>query len=135
VVKLPDAHGYNAIMNVVDSVGKRAHFMPTHTTVNAEGAVRLYLKEVWKLHGLPCLVWSDHRPQFVADFTRELYRLLGIKLVTSTAYHPQTDGQTKRINQEMEQFLRLFVNKRQDDWASSRTTTTFTPRRSRPRSW
>jgi len=54
VVKLPDAHGYDAIMNVVDSVGKRAHFMPIHTTVNVEGAAWLYLKEVWKLHRLPC---------------------------------------------------------------------------------
>jgi hypothetical protein len=116
VVELPDAHSYDAIMNVVDSVGKRAHFMPMHTTVNAEGAARLYLKEVWKLHRLPCSVRSDHGPQFVADFTRELYRLLRIKLATSTAYHPQMDSQTEGINQEMEQFLRLFVNERQDDW-------------------
>jgi Transcriptional accessory protein len=52
----------------------------------------------------------------VADFTRELYRLLGIKLATSTAYHPQTDGQTEHVNQELEQYLRLFANERQDDW-------------------
>jgi len=90
--------------------------MPTHTTVNAEGAAWLYLKEVWKLHGLPRLVWSDRGPQFVADFTHELYRLLRIKLATSTAYHPQMDGQTEHVNQEMEQFLHLFVNEHQDDW-------------------
>jgi hypothetical protein len=115
VVELPDAHGYDAIMNVVNSIGKRAHFMPTHTTVNAEGAAQLYLKEVWKLHGLPHLVQSDCGPQFVADCTHELYRLLGIKLATSTAYHPQTDGQTEHVNQEMEQFLHLFMNERQDN--------------------
>jgi hypothetical protein len=90
--------------------------MPMHTTVNAEGAAQLYLKEVWKLHGLPRSVQSDRGPQFVTDFTRELYRLLRIKLTTSTAYHPQTDGQTDRINQEMEQFLCLFMNECQDDW-------------------
>jgi hypothetical protein len=90
--------------------------MPTHTMVNAEGAARLYLKEVWKLHRLPCLVQSDCGPQFVTDFTCKLYRLLGIKLTTSTAYHPQTDSQTECVNQEMEQFLCLFVNKCQDDW-------------------
>jgi hypothetical protein len=103
-------------MVVVDTLGKRAHFMPTHTTINAEGTARLFLNEVWKHHGTPLRVVSDRGPQFVAEFTTELYRLLGIKLATSTAYHPQTDGQTERVNQEMEQFLRLFVNQRQDDW-------------------
>jgi transposase InsO family protein len=116
VVELPESHGYDAVMNIVDFASKRAHFAPTHTTVTAEGAARIYLKEVWKHHGLPKSVLSDRGPQFVADFTRELYRLLGIRLATSTAYHPQTDGQTERVNQEMEQFLRTFVNERQDDW-------------------
>ena len=74
------------------------------------------MKEVWKLHGLPRSVRSDRGPQFVTDFTHKLYRLLGIKLTTSTAYHLQMDGQTERVNQEMEQFLHLFVNERQDDW-------------------
>jgi hypothetical protein len=87
-----------------------------HTTVNAEGTPRLHLKEVWKLHRLPRSVQSDHGPQFVADFTCKLYRLLGIKLVTSMAYHPQMDSQTECVNQEMEQFLCLFVNECQDDW-------------------
>jgi transposase InsO family protein len=74
------------------------------------------LKEVWKLHGLPCSVRSDRGPQFVTDFTRKLYRLLRIKLTMSMAYHPQTDGQTERVNQEMEQFLCLFMNEHQDNW-------------------
>ena len=116
IVELPEAHGYDAVMNVVDSVSKRAHFLPTHTTISAEGAARLYLTHVWKHHGLPQRVVSDRGVQFVAQFTKELYRLLGIKLVTSTAYHPQTDGQTERVNQELEQYLRLFTSERQDDW-------------------
>jgi hypothetical protein len=116
IVELPQAHGYDAVMNVVDTVSKRAHFIPTHTTITAEGAARLFLNNVWKLHGLPKRVISDRGPQFVASFTKELYRLLGIKLATSTAYHPQTDGQTERVNQELEQYLRLFTNERQDDW-------------------
>src|SRR5215475_2256717 len=116
IVELPDSHGHDAIMVVVDTVGKRAHFIPTHTTVTALGAARLYLHNVWKLHGLSESVVSDRGPQFVAEFMRELSRLLGIKIAASTAYHPQTDGQTERVNQEVEQYLRIFTGERQDDW-------------------
>jgi transposase InsO family protein len=116
IVELPDSAGHNAIMVVVDSVTKRAHFVPTFTTVSAAGTARLFIQQVWKHHGLPRKVVSDRGPQFVAEFTQELYRMLGIKLAATTAYHPQGDGQTERVNQELEQYLRLFVNQRQDDW-------------------
>jgi len=88
VVELPLSSGHDAVMTVVDSVSKRAHFIPTHMTVTAEGAARLFLHQVWKPHGLPKCVISDCGPQFVACFTRELYHLLGIKLASSTAWHP-----------------------------------------------
>jgi len=78
VVKLPESSGHDAVMTVVDSVSKRVHFVLTHTTVTVKGAARLFLHHVWKLHGLPKRVVSDHGPQFVASFTKELYRLLGI---------------------------------------------------------
>jgi len=110
VVELLLFSGYDAVMTVVDSVSKRTHFIPTHTTVTAEGAAWLFLHQVWKLHGLPKYVVSDRGPQFVARFTRELYRLLGIKLASSTAWHPQTNGQTEHVNQELDQYLQLFVN-------------------------
>jgi len=116
MVELPESSRHNAVMTVVDSVSKRVHFVPTHTTVTAEGVARLFLHHVWKLHGLPKRVVSDRGPQFVASFTKELYRLLGIRLSSSTAWHPQTDGQTEHVNQELDQFLCLFVNERQDDW-------------------
>jgi len=116
VVELPESSGHDAVMTVVDSVSKRVHFVPMHTTVTAEGAARLFLHHVWKLHGLPKRVVSDRRPQFITSFTKELYRLLGVQLSSSTAWHPQTDGQTERVNQELNQFLCLFVNERQNDW-------------------
>jgi len=101
---------------VVDTVSKRVHFILMHTTVTVEEAARLFLHYVWKLHGLLKRVVSDCGPQFVALFTKELYRLLGIRISSSTAWHPQTDGQMEYVNQELDQFLRLFVNKWQDDW-------------------
>jgi len=103
-------------MTVIDSVSKRVHFIPTHTTVTVEGAARLFLYHVWKLHGFLKRIVSHHRPQFVASFTKELYRLLGIRLSSSTAWHPQMDRQIEHINQELNQFLCLFVNKWQNDW-------------------
>ena len=109
-MELPESSGYNVMMNVVESVTKRAHFISTHTTVSALGVACLYLHHVWKLHGLLSIVVSDRSGQFIAQFTRELYRLLGIKIAALTAYHPQRDGQTKRLNQELEQYIHLFVN-------------------------
>jgi len=78
MVELLESSGHDTIMTVMDSVSKRVHFVLTHTTVTAEGAAQLFLYYIWKLHGLPKCVVSDHGPQFVASFTKELYRLLGI---------------------------------------------------------
>ncbi len=78
IVELPVSNGYDAIMVVVDHLSKRAHFIPTHTTISTLGSARLYLHHVWKLHGLPHRVISDQGTQFVSEFTREVYRLLGI---------------------------------------------------------
>ncbi len=82
-------------MVVVDSIGKRAHFSETLTTVTAAGAANVYLRNIWKLHGLPWRVVSDRGPQFVTAFMKELFQMLGIEAMTSTAYHPQTNGQTE----------------------------------------
>ena len=85
VMELPLSSGHDTMMTVVDLVSKWAHFIPMHTTVTVKGAAQLFLHQVWKLHGLPKYVVSNHGPQFVACFTRELYRLLGIKLASATA--------------------------------------------------
>ena len=94
IVELPQSAGHNSIMVVINSVTKHAHFISMVTTISAAGAAHLFLNHMWKHHGLPWKVVSDRGPQFVAEFTWELYRLLGIKLAATTAYHPQGDGQT-----------------------------------------
>ena len=116
ITELPDSHGYDSTMNVVCTGTKQAHFIKCNSTITAAGTARLYRDHVWKLHGLPLKLLTDRGPQFAAEFMRELNALLGIKTALSTAYHPQTDGQTERVNQELEQYIRLFCNERQDDW-------------------
>jgi len=98
ISELPESGGYDSIMVAVDSAGKCSHFVETVTTVTAARAANLYLRNIWKLHGLPRKVVSDHRPQFVAAFMKELYRLLGIEAAMSTAYHLQTDGDAQQTS-------------------------------------
>ena len=86
VVELPKSSRYNAVMTVVDSVLKWAHFILMHTAVTVEGVARLSLHNVWKLHRLPKHVILDCGPQFIAFFTKELYRLLGIQLASSMTW-------------------------------------------------
>jgi transposase InsO family protein len=80
------------------------------------GAVVIMRDQVYHKEGLPAKVYSDQRPQFVSRFMKHLYTLLGIEENLSTAYHPQTDGQTERINYEVKKYLRMFTNHRQDNW-------------------
>ena len=79
--------------------------------------VKLFRDNVWKLYGLPESVISDRGPQFAAGLTKELNKMLGIETKLSTAYYPQTDGQTERTNQKLEQYLRMYVNHRQNNWS------------------
>lgn len=117
ITQLPKSQGFDAIWVCVDRVSKRIHISPTTVEVDSVGLARLYLQHVWRHHGLPDQIISDRGPQFVSSFTKELNRLLGIETRSSTAFHPQTDGQTERVNMEIEQYLRIFVNERQNDWA------------------
>src|SRR5258707_2880996 len=115
--ELPDSKGYNAVLMVVDHLSKRIHAVPTVTSLDSTGVAQLFLEHVWRHHRLLEEVISDRGPTFVSNFSRELAALLGVKLTPSTSYHPQTDGQTERVNQEIEAYLRVFVSHRQDDWA------------------
>ena len=116
ITKLPIAQGYNSILVVVDQLTKMVYFIPTTEKTLAEGLARLFRDNVWKLYGLLESVILDRGPQFVAGIMRELNKMLGIESKLSTAFHPQIDGQTERVNQELEQYLRMFTNHRQEQW-------------------
>jgi hypothetical protein len=113
---LPESNGYNAILVIVDSFSKMIKLEPTTITLTAEGFAKLLRKRVFRAHGLPKRIIHDRDPRFMAKYIAELWRILGIRSNPSTAYHPQTDGQTERVNQEVEKYLRAFINYRQDDW-------------------
>jgi len=116
ITKLPLAQGYNSILVVVDWLTKMVHFIPTTEKTSAEGLARLFRDNMWKLHGLLESIILDRGPQFAAGLMRELNGMLEIESKLSMAFHPQTDGQTERVNQELEQYLRMFTNHRQEQW-------------------
>ena len=106
----------DVILVVCDRLSKMAHFVATTEETSAEGLARLFRDNIWKLHGLLESIMSDRGPQFAAEMTKELNRILGIEMRLSMSYYLQTDGQTERINQELEQYLRFFIDHRQKDW-------------------
>jgi len=126
IMKLPLAQGYNSILVVVDRLTKMVHFIPTTEKTSAEGLARLFRDNVWKLYGLPESIISDRGPQFAAGLMWELNEMLGIKSKLSMAFHPQTDGQTERVNQELEQYLSMFIDHRQEQWPEWLGTAEFT---------
>jgi transposase InsO family protein len=117
IVGLPVSAGFDTILVIVDTFTKACKFIPTNDTITSQGFARFTIDHVFRNHGLPQKVISDRGSQFVSNFMKEVYRKLGVRMNPSTAYHPQTDGQTERINQELELYLRIFTNHRQTDWA------------------
>jgi len=110
ITHLPESDGCDAILVVVDRLTKMKHVIACQGTCDAEEVARLFTKHVWKLHGLPKTIVSDRGPQFVSEFWSHLTRRLGIQSLLSTAYHPETDGQTERANSVLEQYLRSQVS-------------------------
>ena len=114
ITKLLLAQGYNAILVVCNRFSKMAHFIAITEKTSVEGLTRLFRDHVWKLYGLPESITLDRGVQFAVGIMKKLNNLLGIQMKLSMAYHPQTDGQTERINQELEQYLRVFIDHRQE---------------------
>jgi len=110
IVGLPRSpRGKDAIWVVVDRLTKSAHFIPMKTTNSAQELVPLYLKEVVRLHGVPKSIVSDRDSKFVSKFWQSLHDALGTKLSLSVAFHPQTDGQSERTIQALEDMLRACI--------------------------
>jgi hypothetical protein len=118
ITDLPTSEGHDSILVFVDRLTKMAHYIPCQKTTDAPGFARLFLKNIVRLHGLPDSIVSDRGSIFTSHFWKALSRLLNMKQRLSTAFHPQTDGQTERMNQTIEQYLRIYCNYQQDDWVA-----------------
>ena len=101
------------------------HLIPTVQTVTAEEVAMINLNSVFKLHGISSKLISDRDHRFTSKFWQTLIKELGTSLNLSTGYHPQTDGQTERLNKVVEQTLRAFINRYGDDWTRYLPTTEF----------
>jgi len=102
---LPSSNRRDAILVIVDQFTKMIRLKATTTNISSEEIAKIYRDEIWKLHGVPRMILSNQGPQFMLKFMEEFTKVLGTKRKLSMAYHPQTDGQIKRINQEIGTFL------------------------------
>jgi transposase InsO family protein len=107
---------FDAVLVVVDKFSKMAHFIPTTTQVDAAKTAKLLISNVFKLHGLPSSIISDRDPRFTAGLWRKLFRAWGTQLKMSSSYHPQTDGQTERLNRTLEAGIRAYADRTRGDW-------------------
>ena len=111
ITQLPKSDGCSTVWVIVDRFTKRAHFVHVKDgQKTAEGCAKLFLENIWKLHGLPSSIISDRDPVFTSRFLAELMGRLDVRLRKSTAFHPQTDGQTERVNQSLVQYLPQYCN-------------------------
>uniref|UniRef100_A0A670JYV5 Gypsy retrotransposon integrase-like protein 1 n=1 Tax=Podarcis muralis TaxID=64176 RepID=A0A670JYV5_PODMU len=113
---LPKARGKTAVMVVADLMTKMCHFIACSHAVSAEETAKLFVEHVFRLHGAPLRILSDRGRQFTSRFWRKLMSLLDVKVSFSTARHPETNGQAERANSILQQYLRCYVNERENDW-------------------
>ena len=110
ITGIPKVSGnFDSIFVVVDKLTKVAHLIPTRTTATASDIAQLFVKEIVRLHGiLACIISDDRDAKFTSKFCRAMFQSLGTLLNLSSSYHPETDGQTERVNQVIEDILRAY---------------------------
>ena len=119
ITGLPIHRGHNTILTIVDQGCSRAAvFLPCSTTITGPGIAQLYLNHMYRWFGLPDKVISDRDPRFTSHFGTALAKKLGIKQNLSSAFHPQTDGLSKRKNQWIEQYLCIVTAQHPQDWTT-----------------
>ena len=116
IANLPEDNKYDAISTFIDLFTRQAHIIPCTMKISAEQFVEIYLREIYRLHGLLGSIVCDRHPRFTSIVWKSLFSQLQAKLNISSAYHPQTDGQTERTHRAIEQILRAFVHKQHSDW-------------------
>jgi len=113
---LPSSRHFNCILVVVDKLTKYAHFIPLRHPYTASKVAELFVDHVYKLHSMPKTLVSERDPIFTSNFWKEVFKATGTHLNLSTANHPKTDGQTERVNQSIECFLRCFISAHPSQW-------------------
>ena len=127
ITDLPLSHGFDSILVMVDhGLTKGVILLPCNKTITAKQVAKLLLENLYKQFSLPDEFISDREPQFSAHTFRELLKLLGITSKLSTAYHPQTDGATEQVNQEIEAYLSIFCSSFPEEWAKKLFLVEFT---------
>ena len=127
ITDLPLSHGFNSILVMVDhGLTKGVILLSCNKTITAKQVAKLLLENLYKWFGLPDEFISDRGPQFTAHTFRELLKLLGITRKLSTAYHPQTNGATEQVNQEIKAYLSIFCSSFPEEWAKKLYLMEFT---------
>ena len=125
ITDLPESETNNAILVVIDRLTKMSHFIPCRKNMNTKQFRMLFMNNIYRLHGLPADITTDRDTLFTSELWKETTKQLQIERKMSTAFHPQTDGQTERTNAILEQYLRAYVNYQQDNWTELLTLAEF----------
>lgn len=113
----PDDHGNTGVLVFVCRLSKMVHLAAVPSTISADGSAKVFMENVFRLHGMPSEIVSDRDPRFTAQFWQSIFKRLGTRLAMSTADHPQTDGQTERVNRVLEEVLRAYAHQFHTNWS------------------